>query len=379
MRTHAQSALVRFAVVALIAFVFAGDVVPARAALSNAAIRAKRQQVDDATKKSDQLSTDLELRGEELAQIEDAVAKTRKQIAVTEADLRQADLDQSHAETLLGRRASSIYRNGPVDIVSVFVGATDFQDFITRLDLMRRVGRSDASIVATVKDAKARVVTAQKSLEARQAEQISLRTQSRRKQAELVQTYENQQKFITGLNGQLKRLMAVERVRLERIAAEAAARAAQAARDAAQARANDPQHILPFDPTKLGSPHTGAVAVAKHFLGVGYVWGGTSPSGFDCSGLMLYSYAQVGVQLPRTSRSQFRAGAYIPPNRVDLLQPGDMVFFGIGGDPNRIHHVGMYVGGGDFIHAPATGDVVRIVSLGGRIASRGDYVGACRP
>ena len=379
MRTHAQSALVRFAVVALIAFLLVGSAVPAHAALSNAAIRAKRQQVDDATRKSDELSTDLELRGEELAQIEDAVAKTRKQIAVTEADLRQADLDQQHAEMLLGRRASSIYRNGPVDVVSVFVGATDFQDFITRLDLMRRIGRSDASIVATVKDAKARVVTAQKSLEARQAEQISLRTQSRRKQAELVQTYANQQKFIAGLNGELKRLMAAERVRLERIAAEAAARAAQAARDAAQANANDPQHILPFDPTKLGSPHTGAVAVAKHFLGVRYVWGGTSPGGFDCSGLMLYSYAQVGIQLPRTSRSQFRAGAYIPPNRVDLLQPGDMVFFGIGGDPNRIHHVGMYVGGGDFIHAPATGDVVRIVSLGGRIASRGDYVGACRP
>lgn len=379
MRTHAQSALARFAVVALIAFLFVGSAVPAQAALSNAAIRAKRRQVDDATRKSDQLSTDLELRGEELAQIEDAVAKTRKQIAVTEADLKQASLDQDHAETLLGRRASSIYRNGPVDVISVFVGATDFQDFITRLDLMRRIGRSDASVVATVKDAKARVVTAQKSLESRQAEQISLRTQSRRKQAELVQTYETQQKFIAGLNGELKRLMAAERVRLERIAAEAAARAAQAARDAAQAHANDPQHILPFDPAKLGSPHTGAVAVAKHFLGVRYVWGGTSPSGFDCSGLMLYSYAQVGVQLPRTSRSQFRAGAYIPPNRVDLLEPGDMVFFGIGGDPSRIHHVGMYVGGGNFIHAPATGDVVRIVSLGGRIASRGDYVGACRP
>ena len=56
-----------------------------------------------------------------------------------------------------------------------------------------------------------------------------------------------------------------------------------------------------------------------------------------------------------------------------------MVFFGYNGDPDQIHHVGMYVGGGDFLHAPATGDVVRITSLAGRIASRGDYVGACRP
>lgn len=94
---------------------------------------------------------------------------------------------------------------------------------------------------------------------------------------------------------------------------------------------------------------------------------------------MQYSYNKIGISIPRTSRTQFLAGAYIPPNRLDLLEPGDMVFFGIDGDPDQIHHVGMYVGGGDFIHAPSTGDVVRITSLGGRIASNGDYVGACRP
>jgi cell wall-associated NlpC family hydrolase len=92
-----------------------------------------------------------------------------------------------------------------------------------------------------------------------------------------------------------------------------------------------------------------------------------------------YSYAQVGISIPRTSREQFTAGAYIPPSRVDLLEPGDLVFFGYHGDPSQIHHVGMYVGGGDFIHAPATGDVVRIASLAGRIESHGDYVGAMRP
>ena len=77
---------------------------------------------------------------------------------------------------------------------------------------------------------------------------------------------------------------------------------------------------------------------------------------------------------------EFAAPRRIPDrDRLDLLEPGDMVFFGYNGDPDQIHHVGMYVGGGDFIHAPATGDVVRIVSLGGRIESRGDYVGAVRP
>jgi len=121
------------------------------------------------------------------------------------------------------------------------------------------------------------------------------------------------------------------------------------------------------------------VAKAREHLGVPYVWGGVTPQGFDCSGLTRYAYAQIGIDLPRTSRSQFRVGAYIPPDRLDLLASGDLVFFGYDGDPSKIHHVGMYLGGGSYIHAPQSGDVVRIASLTGRIASRGDYVGASRP
>ena len=382
MRSHRE--LNRIVAVALAVLLFGSGLSSASAAPTNAAISAKRVQVDAASKKADQLSTDLEMRGEELAQVEDAVAKTRQQMTATQADLEQADIDVNHAEALLGHRASSIYRNGPVDMVSVFVGATNFQDFITRLDLMRRIGQSDASIVATVKDAKGRVLTAKRTLETRQAEQLALRAQARGKQAEVAQAYRTQQAFIGGLTGELKALMAAERKRLERLAAEAAAKAAkaaqaQAARNAARAGTNSRLHSLPFNPGKLGNSHADAVAVAKSCLGVKYVWGGTTPAGFDCSGLMLYSYDKIGIHLPRTSRAQFRAGAYIAPTRLDLLEPGDLVFFAVGGDPNRIHHVGMYIGGGDFIHAPETGQLVQISSLNGRIASRADYVGACRP
>jgi cell wall-associated NlpC family hydrolase len=132
---------------------------------------------------------------------------------------------------------------------------------------------------------------------------------------------------------------------------------------------------LTFDASKLKGPHAEVVRVAARYLGVPYIWGGTTPTGFDCSGLAQYCYAQIGLALPRTSREQFRAGAYIPPDRKDLLEPGDLVFFGYEGDANRIHHVGIYAGGGSFIHAPQSGDVVRVTSL----SERSDYVGACRP
>jgi cell wall-associated NlpC family hydrolase len=121
------------------------------------------------------------------------------------------------------------------------------------------------------------------------------------------------------------------------------------------------------------------VVVALQYVGIPYVWGGSTPeSGFDCSGLVKYVYREVGVDLPRNSRSQFKVGARIPPGQVDALLLGDLVFFGYGGDPSRVHHVGIYVGNGNFIHAPGTGDVVRVSSLVERIESKGDYVGASR-
>ena len=110
------------------------------------------------------------------------------------------------------------------------------------------------------------------------------------------------------------------------------------------------------------------VNTAKKFLGTQYVWGGTSPSGFDCSGLMQYAAAQNGISVPRTTYDQIKGGKAVDKNN---LQPGDFVFFGTASDP---HHVGMYIGNGQYIHSPKTGDVVKISNLSGR----GDFVGARR-
>jgi peptidoglycan DL-endopeptidase CwlO len=368
----------RIVILAVLSFSAGLQCVVATAAPGNAAIEAKRKQADAASAKVDKLATDLELKGEELAEVEDAVTKTRQQIAVTEEELLKANADLAATQGILNRRVSSIYRKGKVDMVSVFVGATDFSDFITRVDLLRRIGRSDASVVASVKQAKSRVETAQQSLETRQAEQLALRSRARAKQDEVKTAYEEQRKYLSGLTSELKKLVAEERARQERLAAQRAAEAA--ARAAALGRNNiHGPGVRTFDPDALGASHPGAVSIARKYLGVRYVWGGTTPSGFDCSGLTRFAYAALGISIPRTSRQQYRIGAYIPPNRLDLLQPGDLVFFGYDGAPSRIHHVGMYVGGGQFIHAPQTGDVVRISSLNGRIATRGDYVGATRP
>ena len=99
-----------------------------------------------------------------------------------------------------------------------------------------------------------------------------------------------------------------------------------------------------------------AVAIAMQYLGVPYVWAGASPfSGFDCSGLTMYVYAQLGIHLTHFAGAQYNEGTRIP---VELLEPGDLVFF----EPGRLGpgHVGIYIGAGEFIQAPHTGDVVKV-------------------
>ena len=117
-----------------------------------------------------------------------------------------------------------------------------------------------------------------------------------------------------------------------------------------------------------------AAQIAERYLGVPYDWGGADPAtGFDCSGLVMYVYGQLGIDLLHFSGAQYHEGVPVP---FDALAPGDLVFF----EPGRLGpgHVGMYIGGGRFIQAPHSGDVVKISSLSD-FAYASSYVGAVRP
>ena len=129
-----------------------------------------------------------------------------------------------------------------------------------------------------------------------------------------------------------------------------------------------------FAPPSSGPIGVRAVKIAERYLGTPYLWGGADPlTGFDCSGLTMFVYRQLGIDLTHYTGSQWYEGARVPPS---ALEPGDLVFF----HPSARgpQHEGMYIGNGQFIHAPHTGDVVKISSLTDPSYLFG-YVGAVRP
>ncbi|TML56287.1 MAG: hypothetical protein E6G21_00155, partial [Actinobacteria bacterium] len=173
--------------------------------------------------------------------------------------------------------------------------------------------------------------------------------------------------LLSSIRGEIAHLKAQEAARQAQLRRELAARVTAQQQQAPAAAlsstaapvgssSSDSGSVAPAPP----STHSSVVSIAMRYLGTPYVWGGASPSGFDCSGLVMYVFSQVGVSLPHSSYSQYGMGS---PVSRDQLQPGDLVFF------DGLGHVGIYVGGGSFIHAPHTGDVVKISSISGWYAS----------
>jgi cell wall-associated NlpC family hydrolase len=178
-------------------------------------------------------------------------------------------------------------------------------------------------------------------------------------------------RLLSSLNGEVQRLIAAQQAR--ELAAAQAARSRVDEAQAQQAQAYQASAVGATAETPEGatvippSSHQGVVGVALQYLGTPYVWAGSAPGGFDCSGLVMYAYDKVGISLPHSSYAMWSYGVPVP---ADQLEPGDLVFF------DGLGHVGMYIGGGQFVHAPHTGTVVQVASLSGSYAA--NFVGARR-
>jgi cell wall-associated NlpC family hydrolase len=321
----------------------------------------KRAQAIAVKAQVDALNQQLSIANERYNQATIKLAKIDGDVSANGARLRKLERRLGKLDTRLDTRAANMYRSGPMGFLEVLAGSTSFDQFATNWELMTQMSQDDASMLATVKDVRSEAKTVRAKLQASQsAAQYQLKARSSAV-ADNKASLSKRKTLLKGVQAEVAQLEA-EQARREAAAAAAAARAA-ASRSYSSSSGGGSS-------VDYGSPtipaHGNVVDFAKSRLGCPYVWAASGPGSFDCSGLTMWAYAKIGISLPHSSAEQINCGQRV--SRANL-QPGDLVFFG-----SPIHHVGMYVGGGQMIEAPYSGASVRIRSM-----DRGDYAGACRP
>ena len=266
------------------------------------------------------------------------------------------------AQTNLSERLVALYQGGGSGgTIEVILAAKSIDDLLNRIDAVDRVSAQDTRVLREVKSFRAQAIESKRRLERAQKAQVQVVADKAAQRSSIEGQLAERQRLLSSIKDQIASLEAAEQRRQARLAAQAEARLrttqaqpavtpAEAAPQALVESGSVEEAIAPAPDARYG----GVVGIAMQYLGTPYVWGGASPGGFDCSGFIMYVYAQVGVSLPHHAASQYGMGS---PVSRDALQPGDLVFF------NGLGHAGIYIGGGQFIHAPHTGDVVKISSL----------------
>jgi cell wall-associated NlpC family hydrolase len=313
----------------------------------------KRSQAIAVKAQIDALDNKLDVATEDYNVAANAYHKANTKVASIKVRLGRITSKTSVLQTSLNTRANSMYRSGPTGILEVLFGAASFEDFTATWDFLNQQNRTESKSVAELKSLRIEAESAKAQLEIAQAEAKKVYATMKGRKDYIVSQLGQRKKLLRGIESEIAALEA----------AEQAARAAAALRYGG----GSGRRGTGWDwgnPTR--SPRSGVVQIAMKYLGSPYQWASSGPGSFDCSGFTMFVYAQVGVRLDHSSRAQIDQGERV--GRANL-QPGDLVFFG-----SPIHHVGMYIGGGQMIHAPHSGDVVSIDSI-----DRGNYAGACRP
>ena len=344
---------------------------------------AHADRLANARAEADQAQADLQVLNDKVAVAAEAYNAAQQQLDETNAkiDENQQVLAATKSNLSVSRRELSTmlvdaYRQGNPDLIAFLLNANSIDSLIDQTRFIQRVTGHAEGVVRDVRRYTSDVKQREQALEEERGARQSALQDRAAQEASVRETLAARTRLLNSLSTEIQGILA------QREAAQRAADAARAAQaggilaDASAGAGNadlsiggsvgggaDYSASIPAPPSSSTGGSAASVALGQ--LGTPYVWGGGAPGGFDCSGLIAWAYAQVGISLPHYAAAQYSMGTPVP---MDALEPGDLISFHGSG------HIGMYIGGGPYVHAPQTGDVVKVSTL----ADRSDADGAVR-
>ena len=332
----------------------------------------------------------IEETNEKITVVEEEKKATMDKITETEAELK-IKIEE------YGERLRAMYKQGNTGILSAILGSESIADLISRTEAVIKIAKIDKQLLDEIEEIKRQLEEEQSNLQkdidvleelnAVNAEDMKKAEEKKAEADDKLLELEEEEKKIAGslsttelslleasksivnnssssdekLNAAITEM---RRIR-ESIITEAAdneaveliEKAKSILKERRLARENAQQNNSSSNTGTASVSSSAIVNKAYQYLGVPYVWGGTSPSGFDCSGFIQYVYRSQGINLPRVSRAQAASGSYVS---ISNAQPGDILYFG----QSSVTHVGIYIGNNKMIHAPRPGKTVEIVDIG---------------
>lgn len=329
---------------------------------SNAA--PNRAELDAARERLQELEKDFEIVVEEYNLVNAEYESLQKQIAETSEKVATLEKHMVTTEDEAVAIAVQIYKSGgSTGSLEAVLSSKSLAEMDTSIEYLQTSQEAQAEVFERLDAANQELNVELDRLEEQRAKADEARDRVLALKAEIDEKIASQQDEIAELNEKIERAEARKR-RREAAAARAAAEEAGRPAPPTPSSIPAPSSIPNVEATNPNAQR--AVDAALSQIGKPYVYAAAGPDSYDCSGLTMWAWAQAGVSLPHNSGAQYAATPRIDSSD---LEPGDLLFFG-----SPIHHVSMYIGNGQMVEAPYTGQYVRVVSIG-----RSDYVGAGRP